>query len=134
MCFALTPYEQATADQTRVLLTSTVAHGILALGVLGKAGSHYSWKTDPLSSGSVPSVLGEELRKSRLAAGLSQEELAFRAGIARNYVSLLELNQKSPTLDTFFLICRALGVRPSTIIRRIEGGPHQPRGHRRHRR
>jgi transcriptional regulator with XRE-family HTH domain len=64
--------------------------------------------------------LGEELRKSRLKAGLTQEELAFRAGISRNYVSLLELGEKSPTVQILLRICTALGVRASKIIARIE--------------
>jgi transcriptional regulator with XRE-family HTH domain len=64
--------------------------------------------------------LGEELRKARLAVKLTQEELAFKAGISRNYVSLLELGEKSPTVQTLLTVCRALGVRASTVIARIE--------------
>ena len=55
-------------------------------------------------------MLGEEIRKSRLKAGLTQEELAFRSGISRNYVSLLELNEKSPTIDILIRLCRAMGA------------------------
>ena len=43
-------------------------------------------------------MLGEELRTARLAANLTQEKLADEAGISRNYVSLLELNQKTASL------------------------------------
>jgi transcriptional regulator with XRE-family HTH domain len=57
-----------------------------------------------------------------VAAGLTQEELAFRARIARNYVSLLELNRKSPTVDTLMRVCRALDVRASALIARVERG------------
>lgn len=64
--------------------------------------------------------LGEELRKSRITAGLTQEELAFKADISRNYVSLLELGEKSPTVQILLRICKALGVRASTIIARVE--------------
>jgi transcriptional regulator with XRE-family HTH domain len=64
--------------------------------------------------------LGEELRKARLSAGFSQEELAFKAGISRNYVSLLELGQKSPTLQVLLRLCKSLGVKASNIVRRIE--------------
>jgi transcriptional regulator with XRE-family HTH domain len=64
--------------------------------------------------------LGKELRKARLAAGLTQEELAFRADISRNYVSLLELGGKSPTVQVLLRICKALGVKASMIISRIE--------------
>jgi transcriptional regulator with XRE-family HTH domain len=51
---------------------------------------------------------------------LTQEELAFKADISRNYVSLLELGEKSPTVQILLRICKALGVRASTIIARVE--------------
>jgi transcriptional regulator with XRE-family HTH domain len=65
-------------------------------------------------------VLGKELRKARIAAGMTQEELAFKADISRNYVSLLELGEKSPTVQILLRVCKALGVKASTIIARIE--------------
>ena len=37
-------------------------------------------------------MLGEILRESRERAGLSQEQLAFQAGIDRTYISQLENN------------------------------------------
>ena len=68
-------------------------------------------------------MLGEEIRKSRVKAGLTQEELAFRAGISRNYVSLLELNEKSPTIDLLIRLCRAMGVSAGKIVARVEKSP-----------
>ncbi len=65
-------------------------------------------------------MLGNELRKARLAARLTQEELAFKANISRNYVSLLELGEKSPTVQILLRVCKALGVKASTIVARIE--------------
>jgi transcriptional regulator with XRE-family HTH domain len=65
-------------------------------------------------------MLGDEIRKARLAAKLTQEQLAFEAEISRNYVSLLELNEKSPTVDVLFCIARALGIPASTLIARVE--------------
>ena len=67
-------------------------------------------------------MLGDEIRKARTAAGLTQEELAFRSKLSRNYISLLELDQKSPTLDTLSRICQSLGVRASVLIARVERG------------
>ena len=64
--------------------------------------------------------LGDELQRARIKAGLSQEELAFKAEISRNYVSLLERNKKSPTVNLLLRLCRALGVRASMIVTRIE--------------
>lgn len=65
-------------------------------------------------------MLGDELRKERLKAKLTQEELAARAKVSRNYVSLLELNEKSPTVQMLFRLCRVLSVRPSALIARVE--------------
>ena len=62
----------------------------------------------------------EELKKARGKAGLSQEELASRAGVHRTYISLLERNKKSPTLDTLIKICKALEISASKIIARVE--------------
>jgi transcriptional regulator with XRE-family HTH domain len=77
-------------------------------------------------------MLGDELRAARLAAGWSQEALAERAGISRNYVSLLELGRKSPTVDVLLAICRALDISAADVIRRIEGSAAR-RQRRRHR-
>jgi len=65
-------------------------------------------------------MLGEEIRKARLKAGLTQEELAFRAGVSRQYVSLLELNQKSPTVDLLIRVCRAMGASAGKLVAQIE--------------
>ena len=76
-------------------------------------------------------MLGEELRKARLQAKWSQERLAEEAGISRNYVSLLELNRKSPTVDTLLAVCQALGISAATIIRRVENADEGPPKRRR---
>ena len=65
-------------------------------------------------------MLGDELRKERIARALSQEQVAAKARISRNYVSLLELNAKSPTVAVLLRVCKALGVRASKILARIE--------------
>lgn len=58
-------------------------------------------------------------------AGITQEELAFRAKLSRNYISLLELNEKSPTFDTLTAICQAIGIRVSVLVARVERGEAQ---------
>lgn len=65
-------------------------------------------------------MLGEQLRAARLARQWSQEKLAEEAGISRNYVSLLELDQKSPTVDTLLAVCGALGVSAAEILAVVE--------------
>jgi transcriptional regulator with XRE-family HTH domain len=65
-------------------------------------------------------MMGDELRESRERAGLTQEELSFRAGLSRPYISQLERNLKSLTVDTLFLICDALGIAASELIGRVD--------------
>jgi len=65
-------------------------------------------------------MLGAELRKARLSAGLTQEQLSVRAGISREYVSMLERDRKSPTVDMLFRVCRAMGEKPSKVVQRVE--------------
>jgi transcriptional regulator with XRE-family HTH domain len=65
-------------------------------------------------------MMGDELRESRERAGLTQEELSFRAGLSRPYISQLERNLKSPTVDTLFLICDALGISAAELIGRVD--------------
>jgi transcriptional regulator with XRE-family HTH domain len=65
-------------------------------------------------------MMGEELRKARERAGLTQEELSFRAGLSRPYISQLDRNLKSPTVATLFLICDALDVEAADVVRRVD--------------
>jgi len=65
-------------------------------------------------------MLGSELRKAREAAGMSQERLAFAAGVHRTYISLLERDKKSPTVNVLLRICKALGISMAELIAGIE--------------
>ncbi len=65
-------------------------------------------------------MFGAELRKLRERAGLSQEQLADKAGVHRTYVSLLERDKKSPTLEVFFRLSKALQIAPSKFLARVE--------------
>ncbi len=65
-------------------------------------------------------MLGEELRKARMAAKLTQEQLSFAAEIDRSYISLLEHDKKSPTVDMLFRLCDTLGVSASSLLARVE--------------
>ena len=69
--------------------------------------------------------LGEIIRERRLAAGISQEELAARAAIHRTYVSQLERGLKSPTVAILAKVANALGTSPSRLLRGIEGPEEQ---------
>lgn len=72
-------------------------------------------------------MLGDELRNARNNAQLTQEQLSFAAEIDRTYVSMLENNKKSPTVEVLLRICKALGVSASEIISRVENAPKASR-------
>mgnify|MGYP000852627482 FL=1 len=61
-------------------------------------------------------VLAENLKRHRLATGLSQEELAHRADIDRTYVSSLERCQYSATVDMIEKLARVLGVEAAELL------------------
>ncbi|MDA8093297.1 MAG: helix-turn-helix transcriptional regulator [Betaproteobacteria bacterium] len=65
-------------------------------------------------------AFGRALRELRRSKGLSQEDLGFEARRDRTYISLLELGQRSPTLDTCIALCGALGVSLTELASRIE--------------
>nr|WP_217671884.1 cupin domain-containing protein [Marinitoga sp. 1138] len=54
--------------------------------------------------------IGEKLKKLRLSRGLTQEELAVRADLTRGFISQLERDLTSPTLESLEMILRALGT------------------------
>lgn len=55
-------------------------------------------------------VLARNLRRLRRARGLSQEELAGRAGLNRNYVGMIEREQNAATVDVLERLAAVLGV------------------------
>ena len=54
-------------------------------------------------------VLAANVRAARLAAGVSQEELAFMAGIDRTYASQIERAIANPSLGITCAVADALG-------------------------
>jgi transcriptional regulator with XRE-family HTH domain len=65
-------------------------------------------------------VLGGQLRKARESAGLTQEELASRAGLTREYISHLERDRYSPTVDVLVRLCASMQTRAWRVLRRVE--------------
>lgn len=61
-------------------------------------------------------IFGKALRRIRREMQLSQEEFSFRAEISKSYVSLLELGQRSPTLDSLLKVSFGLKMELSYFL------------------
>ncbi len=61
-------------------------------------------------------AFGATLRELRTVTGLSQDALAFDAGLDRTYISLLERGLRQPTLKTIIVLAGQLGVSPGSLV------------------
>ena len=64
-------------------------------------------------------AFGKVLRRLRLEAGLTQENLGFEADLRRTYVSILELGQQQPSLTTIIKIAQALNLTPGYLMDQV---------------
>jgi len=75
-----------------------------------------SQKTLKAKSSRQQEVVAEQLRKQRLNAELSQDNLAQLAGIDRKTINRIENGHFSPTLDTITRLCVVLKITPSNLL------------------
>lgn len=65
---------------------------------------------------------GSRVRAERERLGVSQEELADRAGMHRTYLGGVERGERNVGLLNMIRIANALGVAPSSLLRGIGRG------------
>jgi len=53
---------------------------------------------------------GDKIRAERTRLGLSQEELAAKAGVHRTYIGMIERGEKNITLENIEKIAKALAI------------------------
>jgi len=62
------------------------------------------------------SIFARNLKRLRTAAGLSQEELAGRAGLHRTYISSVEHGNRNVSIENIYAIAKALGSDPRELL------------------
>ena len=62
-------------------------------------------------------VFAANLRRLRHAKGLSQENLAYEAGVNRSYMSRLEKGASYPGLEIMGKLAAALEVEPAELLK-----------------
>lgn len=67
------------------------------------------------------------LRRIRVRRGLSQERLAFDAGVDRSYVGGLERREENPTVDLLDRLAMTLDVPISEFFKGPRGGAAPPK-------
>lgn len=71
--------------------------------------------------------VGWNLRRLRVAKGMSQERLALEAGIDRAYVGRVERGSENVTLDRIEALAKTLGVEVSELFREVEDDAPLPK-------
>lgn len=66
---------------------------------------------------------GQNLRRCRRVADLSQEQLGFRAGLHRTEIGLLERGARIPRIDTVIKLAAALEIEPHELFEGIHWTP-----------
>lgn len=72
------------------------------------------------SKADIRAALGRAVRSFRHDLGVSQEELGYRCGLDRTYVSGIERGVRNPTLEVIWRLASGLGVKPSQLMQEAE--------------
>ena len=67
-------------------------------------------------------AFGRKVREFRQNVGLSQEELAAKAGVHRTYIGMIERGEKNATIISMHRISKALGTDLVSLISGVSDG------------
>ena len=62
--------------------------------------------------------IGDKIKNARTKLGLSQKDLADKIGLTSSFISQLENNQISPSLNSFFQLADVLGINPASLLQK----------------
>ena len=64
----------------------------------------------------ITDTLGEILKRERLKAGYTREEIAERAGIGVRHLAAIENEQRMPSAEVLCRLIRAIGISADLIV------------------
>ena len=67
-----------------------------------------------------PIIVGKTITSFRKKRGLSQEVVSGLGDIGRTHLSAIERGERLPSLETFYRICTAMGIKMSEVMTAIE--------------
>ena len=65
-------------------------------------------------------IVGQVIQRVREEKRMSQDLVSGLAGIGRTHLSAIERGERKPTLETFYNLSLAMGIRPSALLKEIE--------------
>lgn len=75
-------------------------------------------------------LVGRNVKRIRLAKGLTQEQLAEKSGFSQQYISGLEKGQRNPTIISLYELARSLGVSHIELVNAAEAARAPVKGRR----
>lgn len=70
----------------------------------------------------IRAEFGKNLRSIRRASGLSQEQLAYSAGIDRSYLGKVERGKVNLTIEKLYTLAETLGCSPKDLVPELVNG------------
>ena len=64
----------------------------------------------------IKEILARNLKENRRKLGITQPELAERAGMSTQYLAMIEIARKFPTADILERLSAALGINPHELF------------------
>jgi transcriptional regulator with XRE-family HTH domain len=77
----------------------------------------------------ILNIFGENVRMYRNLLNISQEELAFRAGLHRTYIGMIERAEKNITLINMEKIAKGLEVKIENLLKDSKNDSKHPKNH-----
>lgn len=74
---------------------------------------------------SVAERFGQNLARHRKRAGLSQDDISFRASLHRTAIGFFERGERLPRVDTLVKLAGALDVSPCDLLEGLAWTPPQ---------
>lgn len=71
-------------------------------------------------------LVGLNVKRIRVAQGISQERLAFDAGVDRSYLGGVERGEENPTVDVLDRLAATLAVPLGELFREAADDGHTP--------
>ena len=90
-----------------------------------KKASYYCLRGNFLKNQGIREVLALNLKENRRKLGMTQEQLAEKAGVSTHYIAMIETCKKYPKPDMLEKIAKTLKIEPYKLFN-VSSDPNEP--------